>query len=122
MDAKMVDMKRDAPDDESGATAIPADSEGAQYPWGLQIRLESEDLEKLGIPFIPATGAEIMGHFAGVVTATSQDADGKHKSMSIQICGLCLMAEEPESEQEKSESKEQMGVYRPMGKPKTIVE
>lgn len=122
MDAKMVDMKREAPDAESGATAMPADSEGAQYPWGLQIRLESEDLERLGIPFIPAVGAEIMGHFSGVVTSTNQDADGKHKSMSIQICGLCLMAEEPEAKHEKSESKEPMGAYRPMGKPRAIVE
>ena len=68
----MVDMKRSKPDDESGETAMPAGPDGEQYPWGLQINLQSEDLAKLGIQDLPAIGAEIMGHFRGIVTATAR--------------------------------------------------
>lgn len=47
----MTDMKRPKPkksDMDKMTCASPA-SEGDRYPWGLQIRLEKDDLEKLGV-------------------------------------------------------------------------
>lgn len=46
----MTDMKRPKPKkSDMEAKAMPAMAEGDRYPWGLQIRLEKDDLEKLGV-------------------------------------------------------------------------
>ena len=46
----LTDMKRPKPKkSEMDKMAQPALAEGDRYPWGLQIRLEKDDLEKLGV-------------------------------------------------------------------------
>ena len=46
----MIDMKRPKlKKSELEAKGMPAMAEGDRYPWGLQIRLEKDDLEKLGV-------------------------------------------------------------------------
>lgn len=123
MAAKMVDMKRTEADAQSGAMAMPVDSDGGQYPYGLQISLEEDDLDKLGIEDLPAVGTEIKGTFTGTVTSTRLGATGDGRWMSIQVCCLQMDAEsESAGSDTQSEASEAKGAYRPLGKPGAIVE
>ena len=124
----LVDMKRTGADENSGATALPVVDSGGQYPYGLQVRLEDEDLDKLGIEDLPAVGTEVKGTFTGVITGTQQDAnDSANSSMTIQICCLQLAAEveqagEPKTAAAEAAENKSPGIYRSMGKPGAIVE
>lgn len=123
MAAKMVDMKRTEADAQSGAMSMPVDSDGGQYPYGLQINLEEDDLDKLGIADLPAVGTEIKGTFTGTVTSTRLGATGNDRSMTVQVCCLQMDAEaEPAGSDTQSEASEAKGAYRPLGKPGAIVE
>lgn len=123
MAAKMVDMKRTEADAQSGAMAMPVGPDCGQYPYGLQISLEEDDLAKLGIEDLPAVGTEIKGTFTGTVTATRLGATGNDRSMTIQVCCLQIDAEvEQADEKPNAEGTEPKGAYRPMGKPGAIVE
>jgi hypothetical protein len=103
--------------------AMPVGPDGGQYPYGLQISLEEDDLNKLGIEDLPAVGTEIKGTFTGTVTATRLGATGNDRSMTIQVCCLQMDAEVEAGESDtQSEASEAKGAYRPMGKPGAIVE
>ena len=109
----LTDMKRDAADMESEDDAMPADDEG-QYPYGLNICLDKDELDKLGITKLPAIGAEFHGIFVAQVTRISQSADmsmgDESMSMSLQITMLDIKEEAPhpgeENETIKDERKE----------------
>jgi len=92
----LTDMKRDAADMESEDDAMPADDEG-QYPYGLNICLDKDELDKVGITKLPAIGAEFTGSFVAQVTRISQSADmsgsDESMSMSLQITMLDLAQE-----------------------------
>lgn len=125
MEPKLIDMKRDKPDENSGPMAMPAEASGEQYPYGLQINLGTPELAKLGIKALPAVGTEIMGTFTGMVTSTRMEAaDGmEDSSMSVQICCLDLQAEAPDAPGEKeSEAKEPRGAYKSLSQARSIVE
>ena len=56
----LVDMKRDAADMAAEENAMPADDEG-QYPYGLNICMDKDELDKVGITSLPDIGAEFHG-------------------------------------------------------------
>lgn len=82
-----------------------------KYPWGLQFRLEEEELEKLGLKNPPEVGGEI--HFEAVadVTAVSEQtmADGSYDCcVTLQIKMMGIELEESEKEEEgESETPEE---------------
>lgn len=90
------------------------------YPWGLCIRLESEELGKLEIKQLPGVGDEMHIMAVAKVTGVNQSArEGQddETSVALQITMMQVMPEpEQKGEQEtpKSESKEAglMGFYR----------
>lgn len=83
---KLVDMKRSKPDEEAGEYAMPAGADGSQYPYGLCISLEGEDLRKLGISKMPAVGTELHMIAVGMVTSANQPVDDPEEArISIQI-------------------------------------
>ena len=95
----LKDMKRNESDEKAEAAAMPADNEG-QYPYGLCISLDKDELDKLGLE-LPRIGTEFHGEFIGVVTRLSEVAGndmngGEERSMSIQITMLDM---KPEVEQ-----------------------
>jgi hypothetical protein len=95
----MVDMKRPQADETAGADSMPVSPEGGQYPYGLCIRLESQELSALGIKELPPVGTEYHITAVGHVTMTrsgSSVGDAEDSAMSIQIMYL-EMTEEAES-------------------------
>lgn len=102
MDIELKDMKRSAPDPESGPEAIPSDND-EQYPWGLNIRLGNEELQKLGIqPKMMVLGAEFHGSLVACVSATNcPPGEPDDCSMSLQITALGLALEAPHPGEEK---------------------
>lgn len=63
-----------------------------QYPYGLQIRLGKEELEKLGMSELPELGTESMLHAKVKVTSVSESESlyGEHKSLELQITDMAL--------------------------------
>ena len=128
MDAKLVDMKRAAPDPQSGGDCAPCcSSSNEQYPYGLNISLHTEELAKLGMTALPAVGTPMCGMFVGLVTSTSQELNGDEETrMSVQITALQLMPQNEQAE-EKNEAGEENaknnspGMYRGMKMPAAIV-
>ena len=69
---KMVSMKLSKADKKTEPNmAMPMES-GADFPYGLEIRLNRSQLEKLG--FDPEVGGEVMIHAKGVVTMYREEA------------------------------------------------
>lgn len=97
MDIELKDMKRSAPDPTSGPQALAVDDNDEQYPYGLNIRLDGEELKKLGIlPKMMALGAEFHGSLVACVSATNCNPnDPDDCSMSLQITALGLALEAP---------------------------
>lgn len=78
----------------------PADYPQPIYPWGLCIRLENEQIDKLGLNTDVEAGDYIAFDAVGKVTSvSSRDTDkGPQKNTEIQIM---FMAVAPEHEEEQ---------------------
>lgn len=98
MTAKLVDMKYTKAEAKEEAAEYTPTGSGPEYPWGLQIRLEDEELKKLGISSLPDVGAEMTLTVNVKVTGVneSQYASGKSdRCVSLQITEMGMQAEEP---------------------------
>jgi len=85
--------------------ASPSANDGPRYPWGLQLRLDNESIEKLGLAGLPDTGATLMVHARAIVTETSErdsQDGGKRRTLEIQITDLAIEAEPNEGERAKT--------------------
>lgn len=81
---------------ESEALVNPKPGDGPRYPWGLQLHLNAETLEKLGITGVPAVGEMLTVHARARVVSVSvrDEIDGdKQRNCELQITELAL---EPE--------------------------
>jgi hypothetical protein len=115
---ELVDMKRPEPDKKSEDTALPADSDGG-YPWGLQIRLEDEELTALGIDKLPQVGAEV--HIVAVATVTTITAtadrsnEWEKRCATMQITSMALKQDPEKGEKpgEKDTAKDESGEMKP---------
>ena len=71
----------------------PSATEAPRYPWGLNICLNDDSLEKLGVKALPAVGTEVTIIAKATVAATRENAtegDGTHSSMDLQITDMQL--------------------------------
>lgn len=105
-DMKLVNMKM--PKRETGKSAMteasPADVDRPVYPWGLQLTLDEDALEKLGIKELPAVDKPLMLVARVDVTGVNSNehksagdkTTHKHRSVSLQITDLALGADEDE--------------------------
>jgi hypothetical protein len=61
-----------------------------EYPYGLCLNLEAEQLEKLGITELPAVGAKMMLHANAYVKTVSEYStqDGTDRRVELQITEL----------------------------------
>lgn len=86
---KLVSMKR-TPEDKREDMGEPPSIEAIapDYPWGLCINMDYDELEKLGMKDLPAVGSEFGMHVKVRVTRCQQSAVEGHdeeKSCSLQI-------------------------------------
>ena len=92
-----ADIKKEAREMNGGATP-----DLRQYPWGLEIRLEDEELTKLGVQ-MPAIGDEWHMVCTACVTAVSESrmASGEsERCVTLQIEMMAVVDEEAASEDE----------------------
>jgi hypothetical protein len=119
-DAKLVDMKYTKAEAKAMAKEMAGYSTPA-YPWGLCIRLEKEDLDKLGITQLPQVGSEM--HFGAVaeVTGVNQSArqgQDEETCVALQITMMTIVKlesaaeEKGEKESPASEAKETPSLLR----------
>ena len=120
---KLIDLKRTATDQPQKEDCMPCAS-NQEYPYGLNVCLEAQELEKLGITQMPAVGAEIKGQFVGVVTACRQELnEDQEPSLSMQIVMMTASIEaEPMQEMPAKEASESKGMYRGPKRPAAIVD
>jgi hypothetical protein len=109
---KMVDLKRDAEDTESGEDAMPM--EKGSYPYGCCISLDKDELDKLGIKVLPTVGREVHIVAVGKVTRVSQSASevpggiDEQTGISIQIMMMSADVEEPHPGEENETVADEM--------------
>jgi hypothetical protein len=97
MATKLKSMKIDpkAREEKYEASAVV---DRPMYPWGLQLNLDNETLEKLDVE-LPKVGKSMMIYARVDVTSVSENEhslDGKtttNRSASLQITDLCLEAD-----------------------------
>lgn len=93
MEKKPVDMKVSAKQAYGLASPVDTASKGRKmYPWGLEIRLDSVALDKLGIKDLPDSGTEVTLTGVGKVTEvrTSATEERKSRHITIQITKLAV--------------------------------
>lgn len=107
MSTKLVDMKYSKAEAKAEATKYDTISSQPEYPWGLCLRLEDDELAKLGIKGLPDVGGEYHLQVVAQVTSASQStmADGKTtRSVSLQVTmiGIDLAESAADEKGEKS--------------------
>jgi hypothetical protein len=102
--ADMVDMAYTQAEMKEQRDQYSVPSDGPKYPWGLAIRLEQDELDKLGIKELPNVDQEVHIIAVGVVTGVNsnrQTGEDPRTCVAIQITGLQLMVEAPDSAEQK---------------------
>jgi len=87
---KLSNMKMDPPKPET-APAETLMSDRPIYPYGLQVRLDEDSLDKLGIAELPKVGGELLLTAKVTVTSVSSNEHqtegkrGKHKHRNVEL-------------------------------------
>lgn len=111
-DMKIVSMERTAAEKkaaEERCKVSPCDT--PDYPWGLNLNLGKEELDKLGLTELPAVGDEFHIYAVCCVTRVSQSASkggDEHKGVELQITHMGAMLEDeakPQTAYAKAASK-----------------
>ena len=91
---KLVSMKIDKKAREKMAEPSTLLSDAPIYPYGLQLRLDEEALDKLGEDHLPEVGGTVMVLAKAKVTSVSSNESdsGKRRNVELQITDLCLEA------------------------------
>lgn len=87
---KMMNMKMSKAESEKMTEAMPSDA--PEYPYGLCLHLEKDQIKKLGLG-TPKAGAKLMVHGMAEVKSVSvtDEKDGKgYKSVELQITDMAV--------------------------------
>lgn len=87
---KLVSMKLSKADQKEEMSPISATT--PQFPYGLCLRLDGDELDKLGITALPSVGDEFRINASGCVTSVAElnRADAESRNVEIQITMLGL--------------------------------
>ncbi len=95
---KTVSMKR-AKDEKKEDGCEPCSvTSHEDYPWGLRITLDDEQLKSLGMSALPAVGMPVGIEAIGLIVSASENSvdDGKsERRVEIQITDLAIAASGP---------------------------
>lgn len=108
MPTQLVDMKYTKAEAKAEATKYDSIAGQPEYPWGLQIRLEDEELTKLGIKSLPDVGDSFTLTVVTEVQSATETkmASGKtDRCVCLQITQLGVDASEEEEEDDKPAAK-----------------
>ena len=86
-------MKMTAEEKKSMMEPSLVEKDGPRYPYGLNIHLNDEVMQKLGLESLPKVGTKMMIMAVAVVESVSErdsQGGGKRQDMSIQITDMCL--------------------------------
>lgn len=109
---KLTNMKID-PKAREEKVAEPATADRPVYPWGLEVRLDEDALEKLEMDALPEVGAALMLHARVEVTSVSDREnveDGKthrHRDVSLQITDLALAPAPADADEDEAHRRAQ---------------
>ena len=118
----MISMKRVSKKD-SEIKEVPALAEEPIYPYGLSIRLEKEELKKLGITDLPSVNQPFMLEGKCIVKSVSAGAstigggESEHASVELQLTHLGIESMEEEQAEHDSAGTAKM-MYTKMGEKK----
>ena len=89
MPENLTDMKRSKKEKADGVDVMPGSEE--DYPYGLRIHLEDDEISKLNIP-MPEIGSTMVLVANIKVTSVSEraDEDGENRSVGLQITEMEL--------------------------------
>jgi hypothetical protein len=93
--AKLVNMKRPprSEDETEKALAAPSESRGPEYGWGLNLRLENFELDKLGIKKLPSVDDEVTitaRARISSVNVSKMQGNPDDRSVGIQVTDLAI--------------------------------
>lgn len=95
----LTDMKRVKKSEEATDPVVSENKlDEPDYPYGLKVRLEKDDLEKLGLSELPEVGTTIKITADAVVDGVSSSnykSGGDNKSVELQITSMQIDAQEP---------------------------
>ena len=96
----LVDLKRSKADKAEEAQEATGGPAGDDYPYGLCLNIDNDELAKLGVSQLPNVGDEFHITAVAKVTRTSSSASENDESsgMSLQITMMELSAEDSEDE------------------------
>ncbi len=83
-------------------------ADAPKYPYGLELRLDGEILERLGLPALPGVGQKMMLHARVEVVSVSQHESqqgGKNACLCLQITEMALEKDAEKKEKAPMESK-----------------
>lgn len=92
---EMVSLKRSKSEKKDMTEAMPAMCEGDDYAYGLRIRLETEELKKLGFSTLPEVGGSFAISAKAKVVSVRQD-ESQHndsKCVELQVTDMGIVAD-----------------------------
>jgi len=100
MPMKLVSMKRSAEDKrEDMGNPVPPEAVGPDYPWGLCINMDSDELDKLGIKTLPDLNTEMTITAKVKVTRREESSqmamydggdESERRCLSLQITDMAI--------------------------------
>ena len=88
--SSLINMENTPQEAQAQVGLTPA-ADAPKYPWGLEINLNDDSLDKLGVKSLPAVGTEVTIVAKATVSSTSERAtegEGACSSMNLQITDL----------------------------------
>lgn len=101
-DAEIVERKENM----DKCCVMPSDYSGPKYPWGLELRLENNSLEKLGVDISKFKGGQSVPlQIEGIVTGISLSENEKgERNACLTIVAAKIGLETKKSTTEQAES------------------
>lgn len=81
----LIDMKRSKADMKEESANTPVSESQEQYPYGLRIMLDKDELEKMGMKKLPIIGDEFMIEAMCKVVSVSENASENNETSSVSL-------------------------------------